>query len=84
MRGYNPDYAERNSLQASDLLHTWTKGILLEFGIDISTWVLTGSGDSGSDVKRAMDKLMEALREWCVSHLINLALVDAFGTCLKN
>jgi hypothetical protein len=51
-----------------------------EFGIDFFRGVLTGSGDSGSDVKRAMEVLLGTLREWCVSHLINLALVDAFGT----
>jgi hypothetical protein len=80
IREYNPSYHEREEEQASELLNKWTRAILGEFGIDFFRDVLTGSGDSGSDVKRAMEVLLGTLREWCVSHLINLALVDAFGT----
>jgi hypothetical protein len=33
-------------------------------------------------VKRAMGVILGTLREWCVYYLINLALVDAFGTSI--
>jgi len=84
MREYSPSYLEREKEQASALLWKWVEAILLQFGINDATDILTGSGDSGSDVKRVMDVLMEAFREWCVSHLINLALVDAFGTSVDK
>jgi len=42
--------------------------------------VLTSCTDSGSDVKRALEKVFPTHRDWCVSHLLHLALADAFGS----
>ncbi len=44
--------------------------------------VLTSTSDSGSDVKRTLDILIDAWWEWCISHLIHLALMEAFGTSM--
>jgi hypothetical protein len=40
--------------------------------------VLTSTSDSGSDVKRTLDILIDAWWEWCISHLIHLAFTEAF------
>jgi hypothetical protein len=56
--------------------------ILLEFSIDAEADTLTPCTDSGSDVKKALEKVLPTLREWCVSHLSHLALADAFGSSL--
>jgi hypothetical protein len=79
MREYNPSCHEREEEQASELSSKQTRAILRETGTVFFCNVLTGSGDSGSDVNRAMGVLLGTLREWCISHFINLALVDAFG-----
>ncbi len=44
--------------------------------------VLTSTSDSGSDVKRTLDILINAWWEWCISHLIHLALTKTFGTSI--
>ena len=81
-RAYSPSFAERNEEEASWLIYDWELVIFDDFGIK-EDYLLAASEDSGSDVKRAMDIHFETniLREWCISHLINRALVDAFGTC---
>jgi hypothetical protein len=70
----------RRGGQASDLLVLWMKTILQEFEVDPEADVLTSCTDSGSDVKRALEVVFPTHREWCVSHLIHLALADAFGS----
>ncbi|KAH8933905.1 hypothetical protein BDL97_18G055500 [Sphagnum fallax] len=70
------------SEQLSTILHEWSLGILEEFGIKVMLDVLTSTSDSGSDVKRTLDILIDAWREWCISHLIRLALMEAFGTSI--
>ncbi len=54
--------------------------ILEEFGIEAEDDVLTSCTDSGSDVKRSLEKVFLTHREWCISHLLHLALADAFGS----
>ena len=78
VRGYNPTEELMKSGQASDLLVLWVKTILQEFEVDAEADVLTSCTDSGSDVKRALEVVFPTHREWCVSHLIHLALADAF------
>jgi hypothetical protein len=63
-------------------LHKWSSGVLEEFGIKVMLDVLTSTLDSGSDVKRTLDILIDAWWEWCISHLIHLALTEAFGTSI--
>ena len=84
--GYNlvvcqfaPTTRERQECQLSAILTNWADGILEEFDIDILHDVLTSCSDSGSDVKRALDVLIDAWWEWCILHLSHLALTDAFG-----
>ena len=57
--------------------------VLVEFNIDLDD-ILTSSTDSGSNIKRALDVVFKTLREWCTSHLLNISLVDAFGTCVDK
>ena len=83
VRGYNPTERQMTSgIPASELLITWTKMILQEFSINAEADILTSCTDSGSDVKKALEKVLPTLREWCISHLSHLALADAFGSSL--
>ncbi|CAK9879645.1 unnamed protein product [Sphagnum jensenii] len=56
--------------------------VLEEFGIKVMLDVLTSTSDSRSDVKRTLDILIDAWWEWCISHLIHLALMEAFSTSI--
>jgi hypothetical protein len=79
MREYSQTFAERQVDCASKILYTWAKVVFLDFGIQEHE-LLAGSGDGGSDVKKAMDTYFTMLlREWCLAHLLNRALIDAFG-----
>jgi len=80
VRAFNPGRDEMRNKAASELLVEWTNSILKEFGIIPEQDVLTSCTDSGSDVKKALEKVLPTIREWCVSHLIHLALADAFGS----
>jgi hypothetical protein len=64
-------------------LHEWSSGVLEEFGIKVMLDVLTSTSDSGSNVKRTLDILIDAWWEWCISHLIHLALTETFGTSIE-
>jgi len=44
--------------------------------------VLISTSDSGSDVKCTLDILINVWWEWCISHLIHLALMEAFSTLI--
>jgi hypothetical protein len=52
--------------------------ILEEFGVNPREDVLTSCTDSGSDVKRALEVVFPTHCEWCISHVLHLALADAF------
>ncbi len=80
VRGYNPTREEIATSSASELLVDWCCLILKEFNIHPEQDVLTSCTDSGSDVKRALEKVFPTMREWCISHLTHLALTDAFGS----
>jgi len=80
VRGYNPTEQEVREGKASALLINWLGYIMREYDIDPEVNVLTSCTDSGSDVKRALEVELPTHREWCVSHLIHLALGDAFGS----
>ena len=81
MRWYNPSFADKENVKdATELLYKWSMGVLAEFGIVEQEHIFTSSGDGGSDVKKLMQKSIKAMREWCISHLLNVAMVDAFGT----
>ena len=78
VRGFNPGREEFAGKAATELLVQWTTTILKEFSIIPEQDILTSCIDSGSDVKKALEKVFPTFREWCVSHLIHLALADAF------
>lgn len=80
VRGYNPTVDEMRMTSASDLLIKWLQIILKEFNIKADRDILTSCTDSGSDVKKALEKVFPTMREWCISHLTHLALADAFGS----
>ena len=82
VRRFAPTTQERQECQLSAILTDWVDGILKEFDIDILRDILTSCSDSGSNVKRALDVLIDAWWEWCISHLSHLALTDAFGTSI--
>jgi len=80
VRAFNPTLDDMASQQASNLLIEWMINIVEEFGIEAEKDILTSCMDSGSDVKRALEKVFPTHRKWCVSHLLHLALADAFGS----
>ncbi|KAH8962363.1 hypothetical protein BDL97_05G098300 [Sphagnum fallax] len=82
VRRFAPTTDERQAEQLSTILHEWSSGVLEEFGIKVMLDVLTSTSNSGSDVKRTLDILIDAWWEWCISHLIHLAVTEAFGTSI--
>ncbi len=68
--------------QLFTILHEWSSGVFEEFDIKVMLDVLTSTSDSGFDVKHTLDILIDAWWEWCISHLISLALTKAFGTSI--
>ncbi|KAH8948587.1 hypothetical protein BDL97_11G101900, partial [Sphagnum fallax] len=82
VRRFAPTTNERQAEQLSTILHEWSSGVLEEFGIKVMLDVLISTSDSGSDVKCTLDILIDAWWEWCISHLIHLALTEAFGTSI--
>jgi len=80
VRAFNPTLHGMASRQASNLLIEWMINIVEEFGIEAEKDILTSCMDSGLDVKRALEKVFPTHHEWCVSHLLYLALADAFGS----
>ena len=83
VREYNPTPTKRRNNQASDNLINLLLAVLVEFNIDLDD-ILTFSTNSGFDFKRALEVVFKTLREWCISHLFNLSLVDAFRTCMDK
>lgn len=84
VREFTSTSSERKSARASELAIAWMREICVEFGIDLQRDILTSSSDSGPDIKRALDIVFPTMREWRVSHLIHLALAEAFGTNLDR
>lgn len=74
---FNPSVLERATTRVSRLLATWTEEIFREYGLSATDFV-TATSDAGSDVKRLLETCLNIPREWCLAHIINLALVDAF------
>ena len=46
--------------------------------------VLNATTDGGSDIKRLIEKKIGVPREWCLPHLIHLAVQDAFGVSVRS
>lgn len=85
VRVFNPSITMRDKGRVSDIMAKLTNSILSSFDIKPEQ-ILTATSDAGSDVKRLMSKCLDKPSEWCLAHLLNCALVDAFGSSqhLKN
>jgi len=78
VRAFNPTLEEiEGGKTAPELIMRWCRVILHEYNI-----IMEPCTDLGSDIKRAMEVMILTMREWCISHLTNLALADAFGSLL--
>jgi len=82
VRRFAPTIDEHQAEQLFTILHEWSSGVFEEFGIKVMLDVLTSTSDLGSDVKYTLNILIDAWWEWCISHLIHLALMEAFGTSI--
>ena len=79
VKPFNPSTALRESERVSDILHVWTKDVLAEFNLSTSD-LMSATTDSGADIKRLGGSLLGCKWDWCIPHLLNCALVEAFGT----
>ncbi|CAN0016946.1 unnamed protein product [Scytosiphon promiscuus] len=79
VRQFNPSKEMLESERLSGLLEKYLKSVLEEFDLD-TTKLFSATSDAGSDVKRLCNVLLPGLWEWCICHMINCALVEAFGT----
>ncbi|KAJ1417784.1 hypothetical protein B484DRAFT_400696 [Ochromonadaceae sp. CCMP2298] len=79
---FNPA-ASLDETRLSEKLLIWTGHVLEEYGLDVNRDVHSSTSDSGSDVKRCLSKLIaSAIWDWCIPHLLNVALVEGCGSCL--
>ena len=79
VKPFNPSTALRESDRVSDILFLWLKDVLLEFKLS-SDDIMSSTTDSGGDIKRLGSTVIGCKWDWCLPHLLNCALVDAFGT----
>ncbi|CAM9895380.1 unnamed protein product [Scytosiphon promiscuus] len=79
VRQFNPSQELLSDNRLSDLLELYLESVLEEYGLD-TTLLFSATSDAGSDVKRLCKVLLPGLWEWCVCHMINCSLVEAFGT----
>ena len=77
--GYNPTVLAMANYEATKLLVEWATPILAEYDLSPETHILTASCDRGSDVWKTCG-LLARRSEWCLSHMENRALLEAFGT----
>lgn len=80
VRQYKPG-EHCSSVEAGRLVQLWAEHALQEFGLDW-TMVAGATTDSGSEVKFAFMDIPGVLREWCIPHMLNRAIIDAFGLSL--
>ncbi len=79
---FNPSTALRaQEERLSDVLMMWLSGVLGEFSLTPDD-LLSATTDGGSDIRRLGNVLLPCEWQWCVPHLLNCALADAFGTSL--
>ena len=79
VKPFNPSTAVRNSARVSDILFIWVKDVLHEFNLSPADF-MSATTDSGGDIQRLGNVVMGCKWDWCLSHLLNCALVEAFGT----
>jgi hypothetical protein len=83
---YNPTYQERCASKASAILAKWYRSVMTEDYDITDDMVLGGTGDHGSDVKKVMREHCgtHGFQEWCISHMLNCAFVEAFGVSVDK
>ncbi len=79
VKPFNPSSAIRKSHRLSDIIFTWVRDVLHEFGLSLND-LMSATTDAGSDIKRFGDVLLDCKWEWCLCHMLNCALVEAFGS----
>ena len=79
VKPFNPSTAVRTSARVSDILFIWVKDVLFEFNLYPSDF-MSATTDSGGDIARLGNVVMGCKWDWCLSHLLNCALVESFGT----
>ena len=79
VKPFNPSTAVRSSARVSDILFIWVKDVLHEFNLSPADF-MSATTDSGGDIQRLGNVVMGCKWDWCLSHLLNCALVEAFGT----
>ncbi|CAN0352349.1 unnamed protein product, partial [Laminaria digitata] len=71
----NPDLTGE---QTGHLITLWAEQVLNEFHLD---WSMVASAvtDGASHLKFALGNIPGVVREWCIPHMLNRAIIDAFG-----
>ncbi|CAM9821307.1 unnamed protein product, partial [Sphacelaria rigidula] len=76
-----PELSDESRL--SDVLLLWVREVLSEYDLGESDRFGTVT-DAASDVRRLCVKVMKVSWEWCMPHMLNRALVEAFGTTVAR
>jgi hypothetical protein len=81
-REFNPSSLERDTINLSKILLMWVEDCLEEVGVKSSD-LFAAATDKGSDVKccATNEDYLALDWEWCLAHMINRAIVEAFGYC---
>lgn len=80
VKEYSPG-KEVSDERAGECVRLWAGQVLEEWGFGWE-YVLGAVTDSGSDVKFAFVNTPGLHREWCIPHLLNRAIIEAFGLSL--
>ncbi len=67
----------------AEVLRLWIRGVLSEYGLTEANLASTTT-EAGSDIKRLCDVLLPCPWDWCTAHMLDCALVEAFGTSLSR
>ena len=78
VRHYDKAKVDKDVKKASEILEHWMKGVLSEFGINVSM-IYSATSDAGPEVRCMLSKLMSLPWEWCASHLLTRAIKETCG-----
>uniref|UniRef100_A0A6S7ZVB6 HAT C-terminal dimerisation domain-containing protein n=1 Tax=Aplanochytrium stocchinoi TaxID=215587 RepID=A0A6S7ZVB6_9STRA len=67
----------------SELLYDWCEKTLHSYGLEMKN-IISGTSDSGSDVKRMFTLIENASWEWCIPHIISRVCIDSFGASINK
>ncbi|CAN0262981.1 unnamed protein product, partial [Scytosiphon promiscuus] len=79
VKPFQPSAELSEGEQLSGALSVWAEEVLKELGLETKHLFSTVT-DAGSDVQRLCLKAVGSEWEWCFPHMLNCALVEAFGT----